>query len=380
MLASAAEFLFERSHTSNMRAEANKEQIRRENAIPKLCAILRTPCWEAKYQACSALSELAFRNEKNCITIVRTPGALDAVVELIRSGNGGTMQEDAALVVNNCAAFSEKACPAIVACPGLVDSLKCLAIEGSFGAKNVAVGAINCLSRCPAAKRDLMASRVVEEALTPVLREPGSGDKHEARLARAAMAMANLTGNVDSGQALDNYHNAIATTVKILGFALDGRSWAGIHFAPYSVVYPLNNLAANPDNRSRLVECGLLELLARCMNDWQDEAHHADETLQLCLELAAHLKGPWEWQQRMREGGVVRALQKVRDRSRGESQECGRRAEELLDDLLQGHLAVWMSQHQRLGAQSSLHCLDEYVTGIILDHAFGGHLCALDNV
>jgi hypothetical protein len=82
----------------------------------------------------------------------------------------------------------------------------------------------------------------------------------------------------------------------------------------------------------------------------------------------------------MREGGVVRALQKVRDRSRGESQECGRRAEELLDDLLQGHLAVWMSQHQRLGAQSSLHCLDEYVTGIILDHAFGGHLCALDNV
>ncbi|KAJ1477157.1 hypothetical protein T484DRAFT_3043734 [Baffinella frigidus] len=227
-----------------------------------------------------------------------------------------------------------------------------------------------------------MASRVVEEALTPVLREPGSGDKHEARLARAAMAMANLTGNVDdAGQkGLDNYQSAIATTVKILGFALDGRSWAGIHFAPYSVVYPLNNLAANPKNREQLVECGLLELLARFINDWKRVGHHADETLLLAIELTSHLKGAWAWQQRMREGGVVTALKKVRDRRRRESVECSMRAEELLDELLQGHLAVWMGQHPRLGSHSSLHCLDEYATGIILDYAFGGHLCALDNV
>ena len=225
----------------------------------------------------------------------------------------------------------------------------------------------------------LIEARVVEEALKPVLREPGSGDKHEARLARAAMAMANLTGDVDdAGES--NHQSAIATTVKILGFALDGRSWAGIHFAPYSVVYPLANLAANPKNREQLVDCGLLSLLARVINDWKRVGHHADETLALAIELASHLKGAWEWQQRMREGGVVSALKKVRDRRRRETVECSKRAEELLDELMQGHLAVLMSQHPRLGTNSSLHCLDEYATGIILDYAFGGRLCALDNV
>ena len=61
----------------------------------------------------------------------------------------------------------------------------------------------------------------------------------------------------------------------------------------------------------------------------------------------------------------------MRDRRRGESQECGRRAEELLDDLLQGRVAVWASQHQRLGAGSPLHSLDLGVLDIISQAAFG---------
>ena len=344
-----------------------------EGAIPALAEHLSSASAEMRSHACRVLGEMAFRNPQICYAVTSHEEVVPQLVAIIANSSttmGGRC--DACLVLNNCAAFCEASCCSIVGCTGLLDALKEMAVCSDAFARGIAVGVFNCLSRCPSVKQELIEANIVEEALAPVLRQPGSGERHEAMLARTAMAIANLTGNVTlSDLEHDASQMAITTTVKILGFALDGRSWAGIHFAPYSVVYPLNNLAANPDNRSRLVECGLLELLARCMNDWQDEAHHADETLQLCLELAAHLKGPWEWQQRMREGGVVRALQKVRDRSRGESQECGRRAEELLDDLLQGHMAVWASQHQRLGAGSPLHSLDFGVLDIISQAAFG---------
>jgi len=136
------------------------------------------------------------------------------------------------------------------------------------------VGVFNCLSRCPAVAQVLVDARVVEEALAPALCASGLGDRHEAMLARAAMAMANLTGDIEVVDKESAYltNVAIATTVKILGFALDGRSWGGIHFAPYSVVYPLNNLAANPINRAQLVECGLVELVTRFINDWKHVA------------------------------------------------------------------------------------------------------------
>jgi len=46
----------------------------------------------------------------------------------------------------------------------------------------------------------------------------------------------------------------------------------------------------------------------------------------------------------------------------------------VLDALLAGHIAVWMGQHRNLGAGSPLHLLDEFVIGMILDHAFGANV------
>ena len=148
-----------------------------------------------RYNACSALSELAFRNEENCIAIVQSKGGLAGIVELLR-GSDERIQEDAALVVNNCAAFCEDMCTTIVACPGLLCALKDIVMhrgDASKGAKYVAVGALNCLSRCAAARPELLAHGVVE-AIVPVLSEKGQGDRHDAHVARATMAIANLCG------------------------------------------------------------------------------------------------------------------------------------------------------------------------------------------
>ena len=370
----AAEFLFGRAHLSHHKAEENKRQIGREGAIPFLCRLLSQASDEARYQACSALSELAFRNERNCIGIVRVPGALDALINILNNSN---MQEDAALVLNNCAAFCEDACQIMVHNKGLIPALKKLAVGPEIEAKNVAVGAINCLSRCPAAKDILLAYEIVKEALAPVLREAGSGDKHEARLARAAMAVANLTCNTRCCFTNDSDHfQAVATTVKILRFALDGESWAGINFAPYGVLYPLRNLSSQEENCEYLVECGLVELLSRFLQEWKSVGHHADRTLVLALETAEALSGPWGWQHRMRTAGIIQPLKAVRSRERSESAQCAEMATALMNRLLECHTAVLMGKHARLGGDSRLHSLDEYVTGLIIDKALGGQLCS----
>jgi hypothetical protein len=163
------------------------------------------------------------------MAIVETSDALQGLVSLLQVDHGNN-QEDAALVVNNCAAFCEDASPTICACEGMIDALKTLTVQGANGAKNVAVGALNCLSRSRQAADMLLGARVVEDALMRVLEEDGKGEKHEARLARATMALANLTG---AGQPLkdfsscfsetNNYKTSLQTIVRILGFALDGK-------------------------------------------------------------------------------------------------------------------------------------------------------------
>ncbi|KAJ1476908.1 hypothetical protein T484DRAFT_1964589 [Baffinella frigidus] len=321
---------------------------------------------------------MAFRHPGGCRAITSNEHAVPKLLRMMDSDE----RCDAGLVLNNCAAFCEQSCKSMVECPGLVEKFKAMATCNKSlaptahqqHAASIAVGLLNCLSRCPALAQVLVEARVVEEALAPALCASGKGERHEAMRVRAAMAMANLTGNIAVVDQESAYltNVAIATTVKILGFVLDGQSWGGIHWAPYSIVYPLNNLAAEATHREQLVECGLLPLLARLIDDWKPDGHNANETLLLLVTLTSHFTGALPWQERMRAGGVVGALERVRGRSRGESIQCSKKAKQLLDVLMQGRLAVCMGLHSRLGGESSLYCLDDNPVGIICGYAFGG--------
>jgi hypothetical protein len=368
-VASAAEVLFSRSHISHPTCVENKDRMRLWGAIPPLCRGLRSESWPVKYHACSALSELAFCNKRNCMAIVTTPGALDALVDILLS-NVLNMHEDAALVVNNCAAFSEEVCMAIVECPGMVSALKRQATSGSFGARCVAVGALNCLSRCKEAKPSLYSMRVVEDALVPVLSEAGSGDKHEARKVRAAMAVANLTGRCPRDHARD--YDALEAMVKVLGYALDGRSWAGIHLSSYSVLYPLSHLAEHREHRQSLIDFGLIHLLACSIDRWVSGVRaDADElTLPLVLKIVEHLAQEWQYHNALRQAGIVRGLREVAKGAGGEAPESLSSARVLLEHLLQAPLAVCMGQHTRLGSNSTFFRVDEYVMALIIDMSF----------
>jgi hypothetical protein len=300
---------------------------------------------------------------------VKTPGALNGLVNILLS-NVLNMHEDAALVVNNCAAFSEEVCMTIVRSPGMVASLKKLATSGSFGTKCVAVGAINCLSRCKEARLSLNNMRVVEDALVPVLNEQGAGDKYEARKVRAAMAVANLTGRCDPEHVND--YEALPAMVKVLGYALEGRSWAGIHLSAYSVLYPLSHLAEQASNRPLLIACGLVELLARSVERWVEglRSDADDLTLPLVLKISDLLAQDLGAHERMRAAGMLHGLREVARGVRGETVQCMWRAEVLLERLLLAPLAVCMGQHSRVGAASPFFKLDEYVTAQIIEFAF----------
>eukprot|EP00282_Hemiselmis_andersenii_P007996 CAMPEP_0114146802 /NCGR_PEP_ID=MMETSP0043_2-20121206/20759_1 /TAXON_ID=464988 /ORGANISM="Hemiselmis andersenii, Strain CCMP644" /LENGTH=427 /DNA_ID=CAMNT_0001241281 /DNA_START=28 /DNA_END=1311 /DNA_ORIENTATION=- len=366
----AAQYLFERSHTSNPRAAENKDRIGRSGAILRICRLMESEQEAARFQACSALSELAFCHEANCRAIISTPGCLEAVVTLLQPDNG-TSQCDAALIVNNCAAFCTDTCASIVHYPGMLAALQALATGGNTSSKNVAVGALNSLTRCPSAgvRLAMLSAGVVEDTLSAVLAEEGQGDLYEARIARAAMGIANLQGEDEDAALGDgpNFTSAMATICKIMRFALQEKSWAGIFFAPYSVCLPLNKLSRCEEHRHRLVSHGLVELMSELLATWKP-SHQSNSTLLLALAISHQLlvePDCDDQRDRAEQCGLLDNVVKTAEGARGENADAVAAAEAIVSGLRERHQAVWMSQSARVGEGSMMHQLDDNVMELI---------------
>jgi hypothetical protein len=236
------------------------------------------------------------------------------------------------------------------------------------------VGAVNCLSRCTAARDQLLASNMVEDALVPELqREGANDDAFAANIARTTMAIANLSGLRDSMFACDERREfALRTIVKILRHALLGRSWACIHFAPYSVLFPTCKVACSESetHKLELVRSGITEHLVHLISEWKSFGRQPEQTLKLALRACRGLCSLEEAERQMRDEGIVSALFRVATSSEVDKV-LRAHAMEVIDKLLAGHVAVWMGQHARLGAASYIHLLDDYATGLILQYSFG---------
>ena len=354
-----------------MRSVENKEQMRRDGAIPVLFKALDSESRDARYHACSALSELAFRNELNCMAIAQSEDGLEAIVEIL-IGEDSTLKEDALLVVNNCAAFCVDVCTAIVSCPGMLDALKALVQTNAAGVSSVAVGAINCLSRCKEVREVLLDVGMLE-TLLPVVKVAGVGDRHEAHVARATMAIANLTKGKCEGvfDRDDDRKFALGTTVKILSQSLKGENWAGIHFAPYSVIYPLCNLALTDENKEVLLECGLAEQLSTLIKEWRGVGHQSEQTLELAVQIAENLCCSQKSQRCMRSAGMMAALEDVAAGKHTQNVRVQLQAAHIVKKMTEGHVAFFMGHQHRLGENSPLFQLDDLTMSKIAHMAFG---------
>jgi len=134
-------------------------------------------------EACGALSNIAFSNALNSLSIARTTGMLETLVRLVAGrnpddssegdGGGDCISDDtkaeAALVLSNCAANSREAAELTVSCLGAVEALKSLFGCQDVEAKRTAVGVFGNLSKCECAATILRDARVREDVLFPAL-------------------------------------------------------------------------------------------------------------------------------------------------------------------------------------------------------------------
>ena len=367
----AVETLFEHAHTSNHFSALRKDQFRVRGGIPLLCNLLKSTSWYVLIYSCSALGELAFGNEENAQAIVETEGALQNLVELLSYGHN-RMKEDAALVLNNCAAFCESVCPKIVSCEGLLDALKNSLVSGPRRVRSVAVGAVNCISRCVAARQSLIDGGFVDVLYD--LQE-ACDDVNTMQNARAVLAILNLVGSVDEERLPEGSFNAILDCiVKMFKSSLEGRVWSGIHFAPYSILCPLRSLVASQRAAGLLIDKGILFLLAEYLSTWQKDQSpyfHQDRSIVYALQAVVELSRNMESQIHVKRSRVVQALMLVCETGRGEPEGCRKEAEQAIEHFSGFHLALWMSQHPRLGGNSHLSLLDDYLLGMISRRALG---------
>ena len=104
----------------------------------------------------------------------------------------------------------------------MLDAIRSVANGRHVGARNAAISALNCMSRSIEAAQALLHARIVEEVLTPILSEKGRGEKYEARVARAVLAIANVMGAKGGYEVcapvLAKYPNHLEMAVNILGY------------------------------------------------------------------------------------------------------------------------------------------------------------------
>jgi hypothetical protein len=333
----AAKMIFHHAHLSHRHSARNKDLVRELGGIPALCAVLRS---NSSRHACSALSELAFGNQRNCLAIVNTAGALGALLALFPYGrtlrdphDTLSIQELSAMVINNCASFGEEACQRIVEHPCMLAALKHLARSGSCRARCLTIGAMSCLSRCEGARESLLRMRIVEDMLLPALRE--------------------------------------ASLVQVLESTLQDGCWAGQRFNTFSVLYPLGHLDFDRVNvRNELIACGLAELLARYVRMRAAGSEHGDtEKLALALTVIEQIADDWGSHERLRQAGLVGGLRELANILHGLEHRClGARADALVQRLMLVPVAVLMSQHPRLGGESPIGQLDQCVMTLIIGY------------
>jgi hypothetical protein len=246
-----------------------------------------------------------------------------------------------------------------------------------------AFGVINHLSRFRSIAVTLVESNFVDEILCPALHaaerpeEDDAGEptlEQEATLARAALALANLSTTGGSREVLLG-RRAAGSVVKVLDFALRGETLATITWLPANVLGGVCSAALQPHNAEVMLECGLAHTLARLLAAWEAEAGLEPLRLGLCAldRLSVAQAGFGQlWA-----AGLVEALHTVAGRARrmegAEAEEArglAGEAESVASRLQARHLAVCMGQQRRLGRGSSLMLLDESLLHMVLTMAY----------
>mmetsp|Transcript_57740 Transcript_57740/g.141645 ORF Transcript_57740/g.141645 Transcript_57740/m.141645 type:complete len:410 (-) Transcript_57740:365-1594(-) len=197
-------------------------------------------------QACRALGTFSYGSNAVSCAVVRAPGMLDNLANLMETDTKES-QLEAARLLCNCAAYSIEAAEEIAMNPAVLDALQKLCRSKDMQVKAKGVGCISTLSECPAALEVLKNTTIVEDCLMNCVFAKkglfGNKDLFDAQRMDALTAIVNLDKYVDLSKSTAK--DSLKTFKTCLEQSLKGKTWAGVSYSPYNSLVPLAKLSSS---------------------------------------------------------------------------------------------------------------------------------------
>jgi hypothetical protein len=177
------------------------QELERQPQILEGCAkLLVRQNSKLQNETCKALGTFAFGSDGVATQITRAPSMLDNIAKVM-SNDDKDSQLEAARLICNCASYSMEAAESIAQNQATVSALLRLCKSKDAQVKSKAIGAVSCLSACPAAMEILQNTSVVDDSLMPCVlsKRPlfGGKDVFEVTRLDALTAIVNLGKHVD---------------------------------------------------------------------------------------------------------------------------------------------------------------------------------------
>ena len=295
--------------------------------------LLRAGNPNSAYHACEALSQLAFRNNRNGQRIMTTfsPHMRTSLSDLLGFDHP-QMDKDSQhelrgavlRVFNNCAWNSRQACVEIAEDSRLMDAVEDILTEGAAMAHtspppvpllmslDAAVGLMSHLSANEYSKDVLLRRRVGENVLMPMvvtaeeISDPP--EQYLCTIAGAVEVIIKLIWDAENPPFIP-HPTVLQTIVWTLVCSLDGVMWAGITWSSLGRVQTLSKLASLNELKIQLIDLNTVEAIVRLLNQWTREQGLV--VLEEALMCLMHLLTFEEGRFRMYIAGVYRPFRSI---------------------------------------------------------------------
>ena len=205
------------------------------------------------------------------------------------------LQTEAVRLINNLIASSFDAAQKLSEYSGMLEAIKRLCSHQTFTVRFLGVCAVNGLTRHslnhPKLNALLMQANIVEGLADKDAKNQAFSENNEQQRLFGFMvtcAVGNMISTIErhTWTALEPH---LETAVHVLKASFGAEKMAGVTFSTQSVLMSIRFLSVSDPNRKTLVQCGLVEELAKFVETWQED-HMTDLANQLkCLELALDL-------------------------------------------------------------------------------------------
>jgi hypothetical protein len=319
---------------SNPHAPANRELIGATPTVFEgLERLARSGYPNTAYHACEAMSQLAFRNNRNGQRIMTCYSPhMRTVLSDLMVLDTPQMDEDSRYelrgavlrVLNNCAWNSKQVCVEVVGDTVLMDRIEDVIREACakplgpaapvpmLMAVDAAVGLLNHLSTEPRSRDVLLERRTAEHVLLPMVASAqelaAPPEQYLCTIAGAVEVVIKLIWDAEDPPFVP--HGAVLQTIVwTLVCALDGVMWAGITWSALGRVQTLSRIASVDVVKVQLIDLNVVECLVRLLDQWTVEQGLA--VLEGALLTLLHLLTTEEGRLRMYVAGVYRPFRSI---------------------------------------------------------------------